>query len=143
MSCPNPEVGLVISYSYLWRYEHQSGAEEGRKNRPCVIVIAVEKQDANIVVTVVPITHLKPKGDSLGIEMPPRVKQHLGLDSEKSWVIISEANQFIWPGYDLRPIPGSKTEFSYGFLPPKLFEQIKSEMLKLIIKRRTNITPRD
>lgn len=143
MSFLSPEVGLVISYSYLWRYEQQSGAEEGRKNRPCVIVIAVEKQDGNIVVTVVPITHLKPEGESLGIEMPPRVKQHLGLDDEKSWIIISEANQFIWPGYDLRPIPGSKKKFSYGFLPPQLFEQIKSEMLKLIVKRRTNITPRD
>lgn len=143
MALLSPEIGLVISYSYLWRYEHQSGTEEGQKNRPCVIVIAVEKQDGNTVVTVVPITHLKPKGENLGIEMPPRVKQHLGLDSEKSWIIISEANQFIWPGYDLQPIPGSKTEFSYGFLPPKLFEQIKSEMLKLIVKRRTNITPRD
>lgn len=143
MPFPDPEAGLVISYSYLWRYEHESGVEEGRKNRPCVIIIAVEKQDGNNLVTVVPVTHLKPEGESSGIEMPPRVKQHLGLDGEKSWIIISEANQFIWPGYDLRPVPGSKKQFSYGFLPPKLFELVKSEMLNLIVKRRTSVTPRD
>lgn len=78
----DPEAGLVISYSYLWRYEYESGAEEGRKNRPCVIIIAVEKQDGNTLVTVVPVTHIKPEGESYGIEMPPLVKQHLGLDSE-------------------------------------------------------------
>jgi hypothetical protein len=37
MAIPTPEVGLVISYGYLWHYEHQAGQEEGRKDRPCVI----------------------------------------------------------------------------------------------------------
>lgn len=144
MSFPTPEAGLVISYSYLWRYEHDAGAEEGRKNRPCVIILAVEKHDGNnTLVTVAPITHSQPKDKNIGLEIPPRVKQHLDLDYEKSWVIISEVNQFVWPGYDLRPIAGSKNKFSYGFLPPKLFEQIKSGVLELIIKRRTDITSRD
>ncbi len=143
MAFPVPEAGLVISYSYLWRYEHDAGAEEGRKNRPCVIILAVEKKDGGILVTVAPITHSEPKGKNLGIEIPPRVKQHLGLDYETSWVIISEVNQFVWPGYDLRAIRGHKNKFAYGFLPPKLFEQIKSGVLELIIKRRSDITSRD
>lgn len=143
MAFPNPEAGLVISYSYLWRYEHESGAEEGRKNRPCVVILAIEKQDGNTLVTVAPITHLKPSDKAMWLEIPPRVKQHLGLDYDKSWVIINEVNQFIWPGYDLRPIPNSKNKFTYGFLPPKLFEQIKSKILDLITKQHTDITMRD
>ncbi len=148
MSFPAPEAGLVISYSYLWRYEYDNGAEEGRKNRPCVIILSVEKQNGNMLVTVAPITHRQPKDKNLGVEIPTRVKQHLALDDEQSWVIISEVNQFIWPGYDLQPIAGNKHKsghgkFAYGFLPPKLFEIIKSGVLELIIKRRTDITSRD
>ena len=39
MPVPTPHPGLVISYSYLWVGEHSHGAEEGRKDRPCAIVL--------------------------------------------------------------------------------------------------------
>jgi hypothetical protein len=53
MPIPTPEPGLVISYAYLWDHEAQSGQEEGRKDRPCVIAIAVERQpDRETLVTV-------------------------------------------------------------------------------------------
>lgn len=35
---------LVISYPYLWHHEHRAGQEEGQKNRPCVIVLAVKRE---------------------------------------------------------------------------------------------------
>jgi hypothetical protein len=35
MALPEPECGLVISYSYLWRNEYKAGKIEGLKNRPC------------------------------------------------------------------------------------------------------------
>jgi len=143
MSFPNPEPGLVISYAYLWHREHEAGLDEGRKDRPCVIILSVEKQDSGTQVTIAPITHSKPSGDTVGLEMPPRVKQHLRLDHETSWVIVSEVNQFIWPGYDMRPVAGKNGEYSYGFLPPRLFESIKASMLDLFVKRHSNITPRD
>jgi len=41
MPLPEPEPGLVISYSYLWHYERAAGVEEGRKDRPCVILVAI------------------------------------------------------------------------------------------------------
>ena len=54
---PTPEAGLVISYAYLWRRERETGLEEGRKDRPSVIVLAVERQkDGATIVTVLPIT---------------------------------------------------------------------------------------
>lgn len=36
------EVSLLpgTAYSYLWRYEHAEGYEDGRKVRPAVIIIA-------------------------------------------------------------------------------------------------------
>ena len=61
MSIPNPEPGLVISYAYLWHDEHRAGLEEGQKDRPSVIVLAVErKADGATLVTVSPITHTAP-----------------------------------------------------------------------------------
>jgi len=34
MALPDPQPGLVISYSYLWHHEHRAGREEGLKSRP-------------------------------------------------------------------------------------------------------------
>ncbi|BCG77441.1 type II toxin-antitoxin system PemK/MazF family toxin [Mesorhizobium sp. 113-3-3] len=85
MPLPDPQLGLVISYAYLWHHEHQAGREEGRKDRPCVIVLASERDADGVIVTVVPITHLPPADPSLAIELPPAVKRHLGLDGERSW----------------------------------------------------------
>ena len=61
MPIPNPEPGLVISYAYLWHHEHQAGREEGQKDRPSVIVLAIEREaDGATVATVLPITHSAP-----------------------------------------------------------------------------------
>lgn len=144
MALQIPEPGMVISYAYLWRYEHKQGKEEGRKNRPCVIILAVENKDSEVQVTVAPVTHHAPDSKEDGIEIPLKVKKHLGLDTEHSWVITKEVNQFIWPGYDLRPIPGAKKgNYYYGFLPPKLFDNIKTQIIRHILKKRIPITSRD
>jgi len=81
MALPEPEPGLVISYAYLWHHEHQSGQEEGRKDRPAVIVLAVERaSDGAIIVTVLPITHGAPDDRAAAVEIQPAVKRLLGLD---------------------------------------------------------------
>ena len=86
MPIPTPEPGLVISYSYVWEREAHAGREEGSKNRPCVITIAVErKSDRATVVTVLPITHRAPAEQSAAIELPAGIKRHLGLDESRSW----------------------------------------------------------
>ena len=45
MEFPLPEVGLVISYSYLWSDEAEAGHVEGRKIRPCAIVLVVQEAE--------------------------------------------------------------------------------------------------
>jgi hypothetical protein len=61
MAIPTPEAGLVIYYAYLWHHEHHAGREEGLKDRPSVIVLAVEREsDGSTIVTVVPVTHRVP-----------------------------------------------------------------------------------
>lgn len=119
-----PEPGLVISYSYLWHREHEAGQEEGRKDRPSVVVLAIEREtDDAAVVTVLPITHSPPVHPTTAIEIPAPVKRHLGLDANRSWIVVSEGNEFLWPGYDLRKIPKAD-RYDYGFLPPRFFNQV-------------------
>jgi hypothetical protein len=85
---PEPQVGLVISYSYLWSEEAEQGQIEGRKDRPCAIIVALEhaisETEHRKQVVVVPITHSPPRDLASCVEIPPRVKAHLGLDSERS-----------------------------------------------------------
>jgi hypothetical protein len=125
MALPEPEPGLVISYAYLWHDEHERGQEEGRKDRPSVIVLAVERaSDDATVVTVLPITHRAPEDRAAAVEIPAPVKELLGLDRARSWIVVSEGNEFVWPGYGLRPVPGSRARYDYGFLPPRFFYSV-------------------
>ena len=95
MALPRPEPGLVISYAYLWRHEVRKGRAEGTKNRPCAIVLVLEQSGKRgKIVTVAPITHAPPKDPTVAIELPQKVKHHLGLDSERSWVVLDEFNEF-------------------------------------------------
>jgi PemK-like, MazF-like toxin of type II toxin-antitoxin system len=125
VALPEPEPGLVISYAYLWHHEHERGQEEGRKDRPAVIVLAAERaSDGATIVTVLPITHRAPDNPTAAIEIPTPVKQLLGLDAARSWIVVDEGNEFVWPGYDLRKVPGNQLRYDYGFLPPRFFNQV-------------------
>ena len=144
MGFPEPEVGLVISYSYLWRDEAEVGHVEGRKNRPCAIVLVVQQTEEQApVVTVVPITHSPHRDPDASIEIPPAVKRHLGLDDQPSWIVLDDFNIFTWPGYDLRPVPSKKDRYHYGFLPPKFFETIVGKFAELRRQGKTVRTSRD
>jgi hypothetical protein len=76
--------------------------EEGVKDRPCGIVLTAENDEGHTLVVVLPVTHRPPESSAAAIELPTAVKRHLGLDDERSWVVLTESNQFAWPGPDLR-----------------------------------------
>ena len=142
MSYPDPEVGLVISYSYLWSEESVAGQVEGRKPRPCAIVMAVQNnEDQPPQVAVMPITHSPHDDPETSIEIPPLVAEHLGLDDERSWVVLDELNTFSWPGYDLRQIAGQPGVYEYGFLPPRFFEALVTRFAELRRQARVMETP--
>ncbi len=89
-----------------------------------MIVLAVERPaNDTTIVLVLPITHVAPADSAAAIEIPAVVKSHLGLDDERSWIVVAEGNEFDWPGYDLRKI-GRSDRYDYGFLPPRFFKQV-------------------
>jgi hypothetical protein len=122
MPIPNPEPGLVISY--LWHYEHQAGREEGQKDRPSVIVLAVEREAGEAtVVTVLPITHSPPADPASALKIPfagqtaSRSRHRPLMDRRRRRQRVSLAR--------LRPAKIPHTDrYDYGFLPPRFFNQI-------------------
>jgi len=45
-------------------------------------------------VTVLPISHTPPANPALAVEIPHETKRRLGLDDERSWIVLTEANRF-------------------------------------------------
>jgi len=121
-----PEPADVISYSYLWAREAAEGREEGLKDRPVVVVLAKVVEDDRTRLIVAPITHSQPP-DGGGVEIPAAVKRNLRLDKDRSWIVTTEVNQFIWPGPDIRPAKEADTPL-YGAIPAKLFNQTKQQI---------------
>ncbi len=137
MTWPDPRPGLVIRYSYLWQREAARGQEEGVKDRPCAIVLAVKSDEGETTVYALPITHSAPVVADDALELPWATKDRLGLDGERSWIVLSEANVFSWPGPDLRPLRGSGPESAvYGMLPPSLMQIVRDRFVTLARSRR-------
>ena len=129
MSFPDPKPGLIVRYDYLWSHEAAARRDQG-KDRPACLVAASDSLSKPRFVVLLPITHSPPGSDAVGIEIPAKVKRALGLDAP-SWVIVSEYNVDEWPNAGLSPLPGRPEAFSYGFIPPGLFAQIKAKFLEL------------
>lgn len=142
MTIPRPERGLVISYSYLWREEAEAGQPEGRKDRPCAIVLTSEVDNGEVIVTVAPITHAPPHRVDFAIEIPVEIKRGIGLDVERSWVVADEVNRFVWPGFDLRPVAGKQGTFVYGLLPPRFFDRVIGALTRALRAKGIAVTRR-
>lgn len=120
------------------------GQEEGRKDRPCAVVVAAPASEGGTRVYVLPITHAPPRNPDLAVAIPPAVKRHLYLDNDASWIVLDEINDFLWPGYDVRPLPYSDpARIDYGVLPPRFFDAVRTAFLDLAKQRRVKRTSRD
>ena len=143
MTWPVPRPGLVIRYSYLWEHEARAGREEGVKDRPCAIILVLLNIGKAPVVRVLPVSHSEPLDPAGALEIPAPTKLRLGLDSERSWVVIDEANDFIWPGPDLRPaISGDLSSVAFGVLPPGFMKVLRERLAARMLARRAGIVTR-
>ena len=142
MALPRPEVGQVIRYVYLWHRQDMAGREDGEKARPCAIVVAIAPagpQQTGESVAVVPITHSPPADPRHAIELPADVKRQLGLDGDRSWLVLDEINRFVWPGPDLA---SDGSSFVYGTLPNALTGRMLRTLATLIRAKRLKVVMR-
>ncbi|MEJ0026969.1 MAG: hypothetical protein WDN01_13160 [Rhizomicrobium sp.] len=135
-----PAPGTIFRYAYLWSHEQQRGQEEGLKDRPAlVLAVAVSASK----VAALAITHSPPQNQDEAIALPRSVKKALGLDNQDSWVVLTEANVFTWPGPDLRNIPGAEPPTAiYGRIPSDLMQVIAQRTLDMRNRRRMRFISR-
>lgn len=123
-------IGWIFRYSYLWDRQHREGREEGDKDRPCLVLAIVMVTEAGApVVRVLPITHAPPADRADAIEIPAALKNRLRLDHERSWIMLTESNRFVWPGPDLRSVDCDAGY--YGALTPGLFAEVKRRFVAI------------
>jgi hypothetical protein len=127
MSLPEPQPGLVFRYSYLWHNENMTGQEEGIRDRPCTVIMVAAHEGGKRVMAI-PLTRTQPANTDFTVKIPDVTKRRLGLDNARVWAICSEVNEFIWTVPDVRPLPKAPLRYEYGFLPPKIFNQIKAKI---------------
>jgi hypothetical protein len=135
-----PVAGTVFRYAYLWAREADEGFEEGLKSRPAVVIaVAISERE----VVALAITHTAPADKSEAVEIPSTVKRSLHLDSERSWIVVSEANIFKWPGPDIRMIPGADPPTAiFGRIPPALLQRVARALLSSRKRQRLRLVQR-
>ena len=99
-----------------------------------MLAIVQFEEDGSPVVRGLQITHAVPRDTTEAVEIPRTVKQRLRLDDERSWIVLTESNRFVWPGPDLRPFD---TDTGYcGAIPPALFAEVKRRFVLLARNRK-------
>ena len=139
-----PERGSIIRYAYLWADENAQGREEGRKDRPTlVLALSVKAQEGMTELLVLAITHTPPASAGDAVILPQDVKRSLGLDDAPSWIVTTEANAFLWPGPDIRPVPSrTPATMIYGRISDNLLRSVARSYLANREKQRNQLIRR-
>jgi hypothetical protein len=93
---PTPKTGQLVWYPYLWSREREDGETEGRKERPCCLLIpALNPASGKTVLYLLAISTLAPGQGQKAIPIPEIERRRAGLADWKaqSWVYVSEYNR--------------------------------------------------
>ena len=76
MKRPEPEIGQIVRFDYLWRDEARRGRIEGGKDRPCAVILAMTRDgDGATLVYLAPITHSPPPPGHSAVEIPHQARE--------------------------------------------------------------------
>lgn len=140
MTKPNPRVGLVICYDYLFESEKRKGREEGRKPRPSAVIVAPASKSENTVL-VCAITHTEPDDERDGILISPADRVWMGLDDEPQWIVTDECNLVDWSDAGIVPVPETG-DWTYGTMTTELGQEAQTSALKNLDDNRLTIINR-
>ena len=88
-----PKAGDVLRYPYLWARQAGRGETEGRKSRPCAVILSLRAGSGQTELRLCAVTTQPPQKDTHAVEIPEIEKRRAGLDgSLQLWVIVDEHN---------------------------------------------------
>lgn len=84
--------GDIVSYPYLWRWQHDEGREHGEKNRPVCLILAVKDHQGKTHVLLLPISGTPPYPGQAALEIPPLELRRARLSMfKRGWIVVSDA----------------------------------------------------
>ena len=108
-----------------------------------MLALSVKASDETIDVLVVAITHTPPANMDDAVPLPADVKRRIGLDDAPSWIVTTEANAFVWPGPDIRPVPDRvPATVIYGRVPDAVLRQVARSYLANRNQQRNRLVQR-
>jgi hypothetical protein len=94
-----PPIGNLVAYEYLW-LSQENTRHDGAKAYP-VALISAKKIIASVTLAyAVGMSHKPPHASEKAIEVPKKLKRHLGLDEDRSWIYTGPAQRIhlAWSG---------------------------------------------
>ncbi len=142
-----PPVGHVVAYEYLWSSKARK-RQDGEKVYPTALILSTRDELGSTVAYALGISHMPPREGRRALEVPAKLRRHIGLDAEPQWIYTDEVNVFVWPGPDLRPAqwisqrPIVEDTCVLGALPQDWFDQVKNHFLESYKLDRMRLTKR-
>ena len=88
-----PRAGNVLRYPYLWARQAEYGETEGRKSRPCAVILSLTAESGQTELRLYAVTTQPPQKGTHAVEIPEIEKRRAGLDGGLPlWVIVDEHN---------------------------------------------------
>jgi hypothetical protein len=88
-----PKAGDVLRYPYLWARQSQTGETEGRKLRPCAVILSLATVAGQTELRICAITTKPPSKGVHAVVVPEIERRRAGLDTDLDlWVILHEHN---------------------------------------------------
>jgi hypothetical protein len=142
-----PPIGNLVAYEYLWLSQARV-REDGAKVYPVALIFAKKIIASVTLAYAVGMSHSPPDVSESAIQVPTKLKRHLGLDENPSWIYTDQLNEFAWSGPDLRPaewlsnLPSARNSCVIGALPTNWFALVKEDVVKNLRQQRAHIIRR-
>ena len=126
-----PKAGDVLRYPYLWARQSRSGETEGRKLRPCAVILAVTNQTDRTHLRLCAVTTQEPMSGAIAVAVPDTEKRRAGLDVQiPLWVIIDEHNMDVFElSYYIEP------QSQMGVFSAAFTKQLQRQMIVALQSR--------
>ena len=89
-----PPKGSLITYPYLWLSQADQGETEGRKDRPCCLLLQVwDAATETHHLMILAVSSQPPRKDQTALQVPDTERRRGGLARyPAAWVVVSEYN---------------------------------------------------
>ena len=142
-----PPIGNLVAYEYLW-LSQQNTREDGAKVYPVALIFAKKIIASVTLAYAVGMSHKPPVASETAIEVPRKLKRHLVMDEDTSWIYTDQLNEFTWSGPDLRPaewlskLPSARDSCIIGALLTNWFALVKRDIIENLKLKRAHIIRR-